>query len=46
MLGEENDDFVTGNTDSHVGTACISHSEGDKLTHHEVQVQRGEMSGK
>ena len=46
MLGEKDDDFVTGNADSHVGTACICHSEGDELTHHQVQVKRGEMRGK
>ena len=43
VLGEEDDDFVTGNADSHVGTACICHSKGDELTHHQVQIKRGEM---
>lgn len=36
VLGKEDDDLVTRNSDSHVGTAGIGHSERDELAHHQV----------
>ncbi len=46
MFSEEDDDFVTRNSYSHVGTAGIRDCERDELAHHQVQVKGWQMRGK
>ena len=39
VLCEEDDDFIAGDSNSHICTAGVRHSKRDELAHHQVQVQ-------